>query len=62
MQAAIKSGRLKRAKSCSKCGLRASRIDKIHAHHPDYSKPLEVEWLCALCHKREHARIRKEAA
>lgn len=27
---------------------------KGHAHHPDYSKPLEVEWLCPLHHSREH--------
>src|SRR5688572_6263292 len=25
-----------------------------HRHHPDYSKPLEIVWLCAPCHRREH--------
>lgn len=28
-----------------KCG----RID-VQAHHEDYSKPLEVIWLCPVCH------------
>jgi hypothetical protein len=27
----------------------------VHAHHTDYSKPLEVVWLCAKCHHRIHA-------
>jgi hypothetical protein len=26
----------------------------VHKHHPDYSKPLEVRWLCALHHKMVH--------
>lgn len=23
---------------------------EVQAHHEDYSKPLEVEWLCRTCH------------
>ena len=46
----IKRGIIDRPKSCSLCG----RIDKIQAHHQDYSKPLEVIWLCASCHKKIH--------
>ena len=34
---------------CRDCGSM-----KVHGHHPDYSKPLEVIWLCALHHKAEH--------
>jgi len=34
---------------CKICG------DKnVHAHHEDYSKPLDVVWLCALHHHRHH--------
>jgi hypothetical protein len=29
--------------------------ENIHAHHKDYSKPLDVVWLCARCHHRLHA-------
>lgn len=42
---------LVKPKCCERCG-KEKRLD---AHHRDYSKPLEVEWLCRLCHRREHA-------
>lgn len=47
---AVKSGDLLKPDSCSKCGSFAN----IQGHHPDYSKPLVVEWLCYLCHKKIH--------
>ena len=34
---------------CEKCG-----DDKVQMHHKDYGKPLEVNWLCAMCHRHEH--------
>jgi hypothetical protein len=30
----------------------------VHAHHADYSKPLDVEWLCDRCHRTRHPVIR----
>ena len=37
---------------CVKCGNVNSQ-----GHHPDYSKPLEVIWLCQAHHTEEHKRI-----
>lgn len=36
---------------CSKCG----STDLLDRHHPDYSKPEEVEILCRHCHRLEDA-------
>jgi hypothetical protein len=46
---AIQTGRLTR-KPCEECGSQKT----VHAHHHDYSKPLDVKWLCSLCHGKEH--------
>jgi hypothetical protein len=35
------------------CSLCKKKI-KLEAHHKDYSKPLDVEWLCKLCHELRH--------
>ena len=35
--------------ACWCCG------NKAEAHHPDYSKPLDVVWLCSSHHKQAHA-------
>ncbi len=34
---------------CEACG-----AEKTQAHHDDYSKKLEVRWLCVFCHRKEH--------
>jgi hypothetical protein len=44
---AIRDGRLIR-KPCEKCG------KKAQAHHDDYSKPLDVRWLCFKHHREFH--------
>lgn len=43
---AVRDGRMVKPKRCQGCGKRK----KLEAHHPDYSKPLEVQWLCTPCH------------
>jgi hypothetical protein len=53
---AIRDGRLKRL-PCRDCG-----DPKTDGHHEDYSKPLEVIWLCRQCHHNEHARLRARSA
>jgi hypothetical protein len=30
---------------------------KSEAHHPDYSRPLDVVWMCRRCHRILHAQI-----
>jgi rubredoxin len=45
---AVKRGRLVKL-SCEKCG-----SAKSQAHHPDYSRPLDVQWLCRDCHAEKH--------
>jgi ribosomal protein S27AE len=46
---AVRDGKLKR-EPCAICG-----AEQVHAHHKDYSRPLDVIWLCAKCHHRIHA-------
>jgi hypothetical protein len=38
---------------CQVCG----RAIRIHAHHDDYSKPLDVIWLCHEHHMARHAML-----
>ena len=35
---------------CQYCGA----YRKLHGHHCDYDKPLDVQWLCVPCHKQWH--------
>jgi hypothetical protein len=48
---ALLSGRLIKPRACTRCDKIQKRIIDLHAHHEDYSKPLEVIWLCRACHK-----------
>ena len=48
---AVKRGRIVKSATCKRCGDSPKRM---HAHHQDYSKPLEVQWLCGPCHARTH--------
>lgn len=51
---AIRRGDLIRL-PCAHCG----SPDNIDAHIEDYSKPLDVVWLCRRCHSRLHAAERE---
>lgn len=50
MARALKTGRLAR-RPCEKCG-----CERVQAHHPNYSKPFEVRWLCQKHHTALHRR------
>lgn len=47
---AIKCGKMKRGTRCEHASVECS--GPIEGHHDDYTKPLEVRWLC-----RKHHRI-----
>lgn len=47
---AIRDGAIKKPEAYESCG----STNKIEAHHDNYTKPLEVRWLCEECHKEWH--------
>lgn len=47
---AIEEGHLVRPDQCEDCG----GGGQILGHHDDYSKPLDVRWLCNSCHRKWH--------
>lgn len=48
---AVRSGKLQR-QPCQVCGSRAEK------HHPDYTDPLRVVWLCSRHHHELHRRYK----
>lgn len=46
---AVQSGELER-EPCEECG----STENVQAHHEDYSRPLDVTWLCFSCHQKLH--------
>jgi ribosomal protein S27AE len=55
--AAVREGRIPRPDQCEGCG----RVVRLHGHHDDYTKPLQVRWLCGSCHRLAHGRLRAQA-
>ncbi|MBA7587979.1 hypothetical protein ES708_30027 [subsurface metagenome] len=47
---ALKIGKIFKPQFCQICG----KERKLSGHHEDYTKPLEVLWVCSSCHKLKH--------
>jgi hypothetical protein len=48
----VKRGEIVRPNHCTDCNEKR----KLHAHHHrGYERPLDVEWLCASCHRLRHS-------
>jgi hypothetical protein len=53
VQTALRNGTLIRPSICECCNQELF----VEAHHEDYSKPLEVNWLCKDCHWGRHSYV-----
>jgi hypothetical protein len=42
---------------CERCGSL-----NVHAHHENYSRPLEIMWLCPIHHKQRHKELEATAS
>jgi hypothetical protein len=51
---AVSNGTLKRSEVCEMCKV---NIGKMEGHHEDYSKPLDVIWLCRKCHASKNETV-----
>lgn len=43
---AVRDRRIAKPDRCQRC----QAMGRIEAHHADYSKPFDVEWVCKPCH------------
>jgi hypothetical protein len=48
---AVINGECAKSNICQVCGYKSERLE---GHHFDYSKPLDVIWLCPSCHRQYH--------
>ena len=52
LKRAVESGSVNKPEMCECCGI----VPVECGHHWDYSKPLDVYWLCRGCHRKVHTR------
>jgi hypothetical protein len=44
----VRRGKIRKPANCESCG----KTCAVEAHHEDYTRPLDVQWLCRDCHER----------
>lgn len=63
VRTAVECGDIIVPEACSLCALQPSSLKNgsrgIQAHHDDYSRPLDVRWLCYSCHAAVHVWLRE---
>lgn len=58
----LRVGGIRKGRRCERC----NQKKRLEMHHPDYSRPLCIEWLCRRCHRvadserREAARVMRD--
>lgn len=50
---AVTRGKIAKPSHCQDCQMLKEKRD-LHGHHDDYSRPLEVRWVCYQCHGKTH--------
>lgn len=56
VQTHVRRGKITKPTICSICNCESKRIE---GHHADYSKPLEVIWVCNQCHHNIHKSLKE---
>jgi hypothetical protein len=46
----VRRGQMMKPDRCALC----KTVGPVQQHHPDYRRPLDVVWVCALCHTEIH--------
>ena len=52
---AIRDGKIEKKDVCSFCMSK----ERVEGHHADYSKPLEITWVCRKCHSALHKALKE---
>jgi hypothetical protein len=53
---ALRDGKIPRKYLCEMCG----STGPLQKHHHDYSKPLDVIWVCKPCHGKSHRKTAEQ--
>lgn len=51
---AVRRGEIIKPSHCQDCQTECLGKKELHGHHEDYTKPLDVIWLCVSCHYKRH--------